>query len=52
MEIGIHGTHEVGAPGFQVVQRIMRRLQLDNVGYVEFLTDEFQQVNVVTDGFA
>ena len=51
MEVGIHTAHQVCPPCLQVVQGILRRLQLDFVGDFQLLEDEFQQVDVIAYRF-
>ena len=52
VKMGIHTTHQVGMSASQVVEGILRRLQLDDVRYVELLTQHLEQVDVVTHRLA
>ena len=51
-ELGVHSEHEVRLALSQVVLCIERRHQLDDVGHVQLFEDKFQQVDIITVGFA
>ena len=52
MEAGLNAAHQVGVSRLQVAQRFLGRLQLEFVGDVQLLEDEFHHVNVVAHWFA
>ena len=51
-EVGIHAQHEVRLAALQVCLGVESGLQLDDVGDVELLEDELQEVDVIAVGLA
>ena len=48
----IHAQHQVTLPVLQVCLGLQGRLQFDHIGDVEFLEDQFQQVDVIPVRFS